>query len=260
MSQSGEKLPTAIREAAERLLAQRAPGGFTMDELAQEAGVGRATLYRQVGSRDALLAALSRDGVPVEPLPDVRDRILAACRVVFTQAGFDAATVEEVAAEAGVGPATVYRHFRDKERLVRAFTDRFGPRRAMLEVALHPSGDLRVDLERAAATVLRAAAEDLDLLKLTMLERLKGGPWADLLDKSPLRANKTLARLLKFYVARGDLPCEDPRRMAQAFAGMLLSFVTLPLLERTPMPDPDTTASFITRLFLDGLAPGRRRP
>ncbi len=254
-------LPDTITDAAARLVAQHGPDGFTMDDLAREAGLSRATLYRQAGSREAVLAALSEQGMEVGKRVDVRDRILAACRVVFPRAGFEAATLEDVAREAGVGAATVYRQFGDKEGLIRAFAGHIGPRRAMQEVALRPTGDLRADLERAAATVLRYAAEDLDLLKLAVLERMRGGPWAEFLKDSPVRAQTMLIRLLKSYGTSGALGSNDPRLMAQAFAGMLFAFLARPLLEGGPMPDPEETARFITHVFLDGLAsPARRTP
>lgn len=252
-------LPENIADAAARLVTQHGPDGFTMDDLAREAGLSRATLYRQAGSREAVLAALSEQGVEVGKRVDVRDRILAACRVVFTRAGFETATLEDIAREAGVGPATVYRQFGDKEGLISAFAGHIGPRRAMQEVALRPTGDLRADLERTAATVIRYAAEDLDLLKLAVLERMRGGRWAELLKDSPMRANTLLTRLLKSYAASGELGPEDPGRMAQAFAGMLFAFFVRPMLEGGPKPDPEETARFITRVFLDGLASTARR-
>jgi len=261
MSQREAPLPSNIQEAARRLVAQRGRNGFTMADLARESGMARATLYRQAGSREEVLAFLAAQGVDLGERQDVQDRILQGARRVFTRAGFDGATLEEVAREAEVGVATVYRQFGDKEGLVRAFGDRFGPRRAVLAVAISPSGDLRADLERLAAAALRAAFEDLDLLKLALLERLRGGAWAELMRASPLSSKRTLARLLKSYLEQGELAEGDPRQMAQAFSGLLLSFVTTPLLEGKPMPDPDETARFITRLFLDGLAaPSRRRP
>lgn len=252
-------LPENIANAAARLLDRHGPDGFTMDDLAAEAGLSRATLYRQAGSREAVLAALAEQGVEVGQRVDVRDRILAACRVVFTRAGFEAATLEDVAREAGVGTATVYRQFGDKEGLITAFTGQIGPRRAMQETALHPTGDLRADLERVAATVIRYAVEDIDLLKLAVLERLRGGPWAELLKSSPLRAQTLLTRLLESYAAKGVLGPNDPRRMAQAFAGMVFASFSGPLLEGKPPPDPEETARFITHVFLDGLASTRRR-
>jgi AcrR family transcriptional regulator len=254
-------LPENIADAAARLVARHGPDGFTMDDLARESGLSRATLYRQAGSREAVLAALSEQGVEVGQRVDVRDRILAACRVVFTRAGFEAATLEDIAREAGVGPATVYRQFGDKEGLISAFASHIGPRRAMQEVALSPTGDLRADLERVAATVIRYVAEDLDLLKLAIMERMRGGPWAELLKNSPLRAQTMLTRLLESYAASGALGANDPRRMALAFAGMLFASFAGALLEGQPMPDPEETARFITHVFLNGLAtPARRTP
>jgi len=254
-------LPENIANAAARLLARHGPDGFTMDDLAAEAGLSRATLYRQAGSREAVLAALAEQGMEVGKRVDVRDRILAACRVVFTRAGFEAATLEDIAQEAGVGPATVYRQFGDKQGLITAFASHIGPRRAMQETALHSTGDLRADLERVAVTVIRYAVEDLDLLKLAVLERLRGGPWAELLKSSPLRAQTLLTRLMESYAANGALGTNDPRRMAQAFAGMLFASLSGPLLEGQPPPDPEESARFITHVFLDGLAaPARRKP
>lgn len=252
-------LPETITDAAARLVALHGPDGFTMDDLAREAGLSRATLYRQAGSREAVLSALSAQGVEIGERLDVRDRILAACRVVFTRAGFEAATLEDIAREAGVGPATVYRQFGDKAGLISAFAGHLGPRRAMREMAPRPTGDPRADLERTAATVMRYAAEDLDLLKLALLERMRGGPWAELLKDSPLRAQTALVRLMESYAASGVLGPHEPRRMARAFAGMLFAFFTGPLLEGEPLPDPEETARFVTRVFLDGLASTARR-
>jgi AcrR family transcriptional regulator len=252
-------LPENIIEAAARLVALHGPDGFTMDDLARESGLSRATLYRQAGSREAVLATLSEQGIEVGRRADVRERILAACRVVFTRAGFEAATLEDVAREAGVGPATVYRQFGDKQGLITAFASHIGPRRAMQEAALSPTGDLRADLERVAVTVMRYVAEDLDLLKLALLEKMRGGQWADLLNASPIRARTTLARLLESYAASGALGPDDPGRMALAFAGMLFASFVGPLLEGQPPPDPEATARFITHVFLDGVASKKAR-
>jgi AcrR family transcriptional regulator len=51
---------------------------------------------------------------------DVRKRILDAAVEVLTVAGFEAASLSEVAARAGVSRPTVYRHFGTREQLVSA--------------------------------------------------------------------------------------------------------------------------------------------
>jgi AcrR family transcriptional regulator len=53
-----------------------------------------------------------------------RERVLAAAREVFAEAGLDA-LIPDIAARAGVGKGTVYRHFPTKDALVQALLDAF---------------------------------------------------------------------------------------------------------------------------------------
>ena len=259
-SQIDATVPGAIHDAATRLVAREGPVAFTMEGLARESGIPRATLYRQVGSRAALLAAISRKGGPAlsEQL-DVAERILAAARLVFSRTGFDGAKLEEVAREAGVGTATVYRQFRDKEGLIRAFIDRFSPRRAVFAVTITPTGDLRADLERVAVALLRAGAANRDLIRLAMLERLRGGRWAEVLNSSPMSSHKSITELLRSYAAKGALRSEDTAHLARAFAGMLMASVSGALVTGAAFPEPEQTARFVAGLFLDGAAAPSRR-
>jgi AcrR family transcriptional regulator len=50
-----------------------------------------------------------------------RERVLRAARDAFAESGFDV-PLDEIAARAGVGPGTVYRHFASKEALFAAVT------------------------------------------------------------------------------------------------------------------------------------------
>lgn len=61
-----------------------------------------------------------------------RERVLEAAEEVFADRG-PAATLEDVAAAAGVGPATLYRRFANKDALVREVLTRFF--RRLIEVA-----------------------------------------------------------------------------------------------------------------------------
>jgi len=78
------------------------------------------------------------------------DRILDAARASFSAGGVDAVTVRGVAAEVGITPMAIYRHFAGRDALVDALVleglDRWAERLAMVDVAdplewLFASGD-----------------------------------------------------------------------------------------------------------------------
>lgn len=108
MSYQTDPIVEQIIQAAMTLLAE-VGDGFTMDQLAEQANVPRTTVYRRVGSKVALLQRLAQDhGVVFTQQRDIRTLILQGARRVFGRAGLVNATMEQIAAEAAVGVATVY--------------------------------------------------------------------------------------------------------------------------------------------------------
>lgn len=220
-----------VRVAARRLLHER--GDFSMQDLAREAGTSRASLYRQVRNREAVLRELEVE------LPDTQESILSAAREIFARAGFDAATIEDIASEAKVSVATVYRHFQDKRGLIGAFITRYAPRRAVAKIVIEPSRDLGTDLQRVAEAMLRFARAEPALLRLAIIEKVKGGEWAEVFATSPLRIQHSLTHLLQQH----GVP--EPHAAALAFGGMLLTAAL-------QGGDPVQQARFLSRLFLEG--------
>ena len=53
---------------------------------------------------------------------EVRSRIYSAARELFTKQGFEATTVDEIAAVADVAPATFFNHFQSKQTLLTLMT------------------------------------------------------------------------------------------------------------------------------------------
>jgi AcrR family transcriptional regulator len=69
----------------------------------------------------AITDASSRPGRVLDPAK--RAAILEGARAVFMREGFAQGSMDAVAAEAGVGKQTIYRHFRSKEALVEALVE-----------------------------------------------------------------------------------------------------------------------------------------
>ena len=239
------------------LLAEEGDEKFTMDRLAEKSGLSRSTLYRRFGGRKALLVRLAKEqGVEVAELhaPDIRTRILEAARGLFGRVGLVAATVEEVAQEAGVGQATVYRHFGSKEGLIRAFTDTYSPRQFVRDLVAQESGNLEEELTVFATGILRFHYQNRDLVRLTFMggeetQRLLGQ-----IRNPSERAMINLARYFKQQIELGHLQAQSPEEMAIAFMGMLMSFGFIaPLTYGQTIDDPEEAARFVVRLFLDGM-------
>ena len=84
-----------------------------------------------------------------------RERLLAAAADVFIRRGFFAATFEEISALAGYTRPTVYKHFRTKTEIYRAFVAAEAERRIeALETALNHDGGDSTLLSTFGAAVL----------------------------------------------------------------------------------------------------------
>src|SRR5512133_4149769 len=107
--------------------------GLSMDELATRAGVSRATLYRLFGNQHQLLHELG-----LQPPPTVRSRILDTALELVGRHGLAELSMDDLAAQAGVSRATLYRLVPGKEalfaELIRTFSP-FEPIAAVLEAA-----------------------------------------------------------------------------------------------------------------------------
>jgi AcrR family transcriptional regulator len=74
----------AILSAALELVAEAGIGGLSMDQLAQRAGVGKATIYRRWASKESLILDALRLATSPIPVPDEGD--LRADLIAYTDA------------------------------------------------------------------------------------------------------------------------------------------------------------------------------
>ena len=88
-----------------------------------------------------------------------RDQILAAATRAFARAGFTATTLDDVAREAGITRAILYRHFESKAELYRAVLER--AQRRLVEATGAPRFT-----EASIDGLLAAAADDPDGFRL----------------------------------------------------------------------------------------------
>ncbi|GAA3149703.1 AcrR family transcriptional regulator [Kribbella aluminosa] len=163
--------------------------------------------------------------------PRKRRAILAAATEVFLQHGYLGASMDEVAAKAGVSKQTVYKQFENKERLfaeiVLGTSDQLmdGLLQAYVDT-LDGAADAREALQALAHRLLQSLTADnvLQLRRLVIAEADRFpevcGAWFDSgFDKSLDALGQALTRLSDRGLLR---ELEDPTLAAYQFAGLVM--------------------------------------
>jgi AcrR family transcriptional regulator len=159
---------------------------------------------------------------------DKREAILDAAFAVFARVGYDAANVQEIAAEAAVAKPTVYNHFHDKETLFRAAlaaaAEQVGAANLAAVERIAPDGDPRRTLTRAARALARRCCDEQSRA-LRVLTYAQLGRFPELLtDVHAVTAGRlgdALADRLARLVVGGHLRHCDPALVAEQFLALL---------------------------------------
>ncbi|MEU9448995.1 TetR/AcrR family transcriptional regulator [Streptomyces sp. NPDC048277] len=172
------------------------------------------------------------------------ERITAAGRAVL---GTAEGSLDQIAAEAGVGIATLYRHFPNREALVRAVLD------DILKTDLLPLIDRAADSPHPRRSLQDVATRLLDLITeekglVTFVSNFTDVA-VDALQRVSESLHPLLLRAQQQGEVREDLTAEDiPRFLVMAVAGLAI-----------PGTPPSLRARFIALLF-DSLNPANATP
>jgi AraC-like DNA-binding protein len=108
-----------------------------------------------------------------------RDRILQAAEKIFAQKGYDAARIEQIAADAGVNKALIYYYFKNKRALLQDLFEGFFRESASLLVRYVQKGGLDPNPSREADQIFDSYfsyfEDKRDLLRIMLMESLKSG-------------------------------------------------------------------------------------
>jgi AcrR family transcriptional regulator len=192
------------------------------------------------------------------------DSLLSAATRVFLRDGYNAASIDRVAAEGGVSTRTIYERYKNKSELLTAVItrlvdrdmasglaaaelDRLEPAQALLTI-----GRILVDrvCDPESAALFRILAKDAhrcpDLA-------------AQVRSSAKARINDAIAHYLQGQVRRGTLRLTDPDRAAVLFLQMVCAEIHECLLFGTPaeLAAVDFAAHLNTAvdLFLNGALP-----
>ncbi len=177
-----------------------------------------------------------------------RGRILQTAIRLFSQKGYDGASVDEIVARAKVNKRMVYHYFKNKEGLYAAALEQVFERLANVEAKIfhdQPSADLAI--ERITTAYFGFLHKNPEFFALLHWENLQGGKHLKALPASVTKAPllEALGRVIDEGIASGQIRPEiDKRHMLIDLIGIcMIYFSNRHTLSRTvglDMEDPGT--------------------
>jgi len=168
-----------------------------------------------------------------------REEILEAAAIVFAEKGFHAATMEEIAIQAGIGKSTVYEYFSSKEELFREmFQMGVSFYLDAMQGRLQQPCSVRDILTAIAAAHFKFIVERNALARVLADEQGPPLPWVrEWLLQLRERKLAMLSELISRGIELGELRQVEPRLASELFLGVIGS-ICMPVICNYHPDDP----------------------
>jgi TetR/AcrR family acrAB operon transcriptional repressor len=247
--------------AAARELARAKPlDHIGLSEIARRSGVSWPTVKRHVGSKAALRARLMDEHPDlVRNVRDTKTRLLDAAARVFALQGYESATLDAVASEAGLTKGAVYWHFESKCDLFRALLREYEHRERAFSGEQAQRAAESSEAEQAVLAVLDAElarvadAPEWARLPVEFVAAARDPNFgADVASALRLRRDLLVELVRELQLSGGASRDAAPETAALLLAAVLRGLTELALVE----PQLDVAASLprLARLIAQGLA------
>ena len=181
-----------------------------------------------------------------------RSQLVEVAKGLFAEAGYDAASVEEIANRAGVSKPIVYEHFGGKEGLYAVVVDRETSRLLeMITSRLGPGLGAREQVHNSAMAFLDYIEDDPAGFRVLTRDSPAGfstGGMAGLLSDVAIKAEQVLAG----YFKQTGIDLASAPLYAHALVGMVVHVGTWWAEERSPAKE--AVADHLTALAYSGLS------
>lgn len=187
-----------------------------------------------------------------------REQLLAVARALFAEKGFDATSVEEIAARAQVSKPVVYEHFGGKEGIYAVIVDR------EVQALLHEltskltrGGHPKVTVQATAMALLDYIETNTDGFRILVRDSPVAqatGTFSSLIGDVATQVEDILARTFE----RQGLPPQTAPMYAQMLVGMIA--LTGQWWLETRSPDKAEVAAHLVNLAWNGLRGLERNP
>jgi len=227
----------------------------SVNAIAQAAGVSRSTLYRIFPRRTTLLDALE-----IAPGPGTRQRVLEAALRLLASRSLADLSMDELASEAGVSRANLYRLFPGKSALFRAILLAYSPFEPVMAL-LARAADLPPDqvVPQVVLAAYQAVARRRGIVRTLLLEITSMAPETQqAFAETGARAFATFGGYLAAQMAAGRLRRIHPMLAVQSLVGaVVLHLLAEPVFSQAGVEAPggEEAVMEFARLWLRGMRP-----
>ncbi|MEA2572381.1 MAG: hypothetical protein QOI24_4382 [Acidobacteriota bacterium] len=179
---------------------------------------------------------------------------------VIARKGMAAATMQEIAEEAGVAKGTLYLYFRDRDELVeKTFENAMTQLHDRVDEALLGDAPFEERLRNVITAKFRFFEENREFFRLYMSLRIpEGNPAQQRRQKRTCQPQyrariDQLSEVLREAMTRGEVREMDPRRLALMLIEASNAIVVERIMEESAPPLADDVELIVSALF-DGIA------
>ena len=158
---------------------------------------------------------------------DRRQEILKAAIALFAKKGFRGTTTRDLATQAEINEAIIFRHFNTKDELYRAILEeklKETRDRSLKVDQLLGSGDDRHVFETIGRTFLERNERESTFMRLLLFSALEGHELAEMFLAN-MEVRDPLAHYIQKRIDEGVFRAVDAHLAARAFVGMFVCYV-----------------------------------
>lgn len=190
---------------------------------------------------------------------DRRQEILIAAMDLFAKKGFRGTTTRDLASQADVNEAIIFRHFNNKEELYTAILEHKAAEaqdRHMEELErLAKEGTDEEFFMALGRTFMERHEKDTTFMRLLLFSALEGHQLSDMFVAS-MSARKPSFNHIQDRISQGVFREMNPTLAARAFIGMFASFVLWQEIfgfKKTQPYDSEEVVRTFVSIFLNGM-------
>ncbi|HSE84390.1 MAG TPA: TetR/AcrR family transcriptional regulator [Thermodesulfobacteriota bacterium] len=189
-----------------------------------------------------------------------RIKILEAAIRLFAENGFNGTTTKQIAEEAGVNEALIFRYFSTKRELYGAIIERKIEEEPGIEMPIEvyrETKDDRLIFRSVGMRMFDCVENDPTFMRLLYFSALEGHELSDMFfDTYVEYVRMMLSDYVEQRVSEGAFKNVNPLLAARAFIGMVVNYIVVQELfkeKKKKKLDKEEVVETFVRIFLDGI-------